>query len=129
LTRIGQVLRLETQLTISTNTTNSFDLVFQLHTTNKPSQSVLTWPVQVRMATNPPIKAPELAFSVTNSISSNTYNLTISTNANDALIQVARDLIKADLEKSKPNEPSNTVLSVLVNKKPESSTPAEATHK
>jgi hypothetical protein len=39
----------------------------------------------------------------------------------DALIGVARDLIKADLETSKPEEPSNTVMSVIVNKKPEPS--------
>jgi hypothetical protein len=114
--RLGQMLQLDATLSIA-NRTNDFDLVFKLHTTNKTAQTVLTYPVRVKIAAVQPVKPPEVAFSITNASASNSYRLSLSTNAGDALVGVARDLIKADLEKSKPGEPSNTVISVSVNKK------------
>ncbi len=69
-------------------------------------------------------KTPGEQSVTTNSESIVKYSVSISTNATEVQISAARDLIKAELEKDKANslQSSNTVMSVIVNRK----TPASA---
>lgn len=125
LRRVGQALWLKGALFVREGYTNEFALMFQFHTTNKAD--VLTWPVRVKVARIPPERMPLVSFTGTNMFSAAgtnpassqafNYIIALSTNATDSQAVMAREIIKAELEKHKPssNQSSNNVLSILIN--------------
>lgn len=128
LQRIGSALLLT--MNINSNSTASAlnkALLFQLATTN--GSFVLSMPVSITSApsTNkPPASSsgnPLFSFSNTGTNGSGgyTYNVTFSTNSfanafdSAKVLDMAKDLIKSDLEKNKPDvSTSNTVLNITV---------------
>jgi hypothetical protein len=122
ITRLGQVVRLDASLGISLKATNDFYVMFQLETTNKPSQTVPTWPVRIKLAHHQqPTNTAVLAFSGTNSDATRWgYTVTMPTNASPSQVDVARELIQADIEKNKPTpfDLTNTAVKLLITKKP-----------